>query len=215
MDVSNPAAVIEDSGIIAIIRSDSPDQLMRVAGSIMDGGIKVIEFPMTSPNALKIIEDMSLEFGNDILLGAGTVLDPETARSAILAGAKFIVTPTINSSVIEICHRYSITVIPGGFTATEALRAWELGADFVKIFPAGIVGPKYISALRGPFPQIKLIAVGNISSETVGSYLSHGASAVGIGGSLFSKSDILECRWGEIKKKSENILKSITQSRSL
>lgn len=214
MGLDKGAELIQETGVIAIVRMDSPEQLIDVARAIAEGGVRVIEFPMTTPKAIKVIEEATAVFRDDILLGAGSVLDSETARAVILAGARFIVTPTLSPAVIETCRRYSITVIPGAFTATEALTAWELGADFVKVFPAGIVGPAYINALHGPLPQIKFVAVGNISIDTAGEYITAGASAVGIGGQLIDKKAVKEGRWDVLSDAASRLMESINRARS-
>jgi 2-dehydro-3-deoxyphosphogluconate aldolase/(4S)-4-hydroxy-2-oxoglutarate aldolase len=199
MNRTNQIRIIEDSGIIAIIRSDSSKQLVEAAQAIAAGGIKVIEFTMTNPNALAILETAAGKFGNDILLGAGTVLDSETARGAILSGAHFIVAPTLNPSVIEICHRYSAVCIPGAYTPTEILTAWELGADFVKVFPADVLGETYIKAVLAPLPQIKLIPVGGVSLENISGYFKAGAVAVAVASNLVNKELILSHRFDELR----------------
>ncbi|MBF8255660.1 MAG: kdgA [Anaerolineales bacterium] len=176
--------VIEQGGVVAIVRFDRSEPLVQVARALQAGGVRAIEFTMTTPNALQVIEESVLEFGKDVLLGAGTVLDAETARAAILAGAEFIVAPTLNPAVIEVCRRYSKVVIPGAFTPTEILKAWECGADFVKVFPAEFGGPAYFKAVLAPLPQVKLIPVGGVSLETTGEFIKAGAAAVAVGGNL-------------------------------
>jgi 2-dehydro-3-deoxyphosphogluconate aldolase/(4S)-4-hydroxy-2-oxoglutarate aldolase len=181
------AAWMERTGLIAIVRLDSSGELVKAAKAIAAGGVSVIEFTMTTPGALRTIEESSKSLGGDVLIGAGTVLDAETARAAILAGAEFIVAPTLNPEVIELCHRYDKIVVPGAYTPTEILSAWELGADFVKLFPAEIGGPAYLKAVRAPLPQVKLIAVGGVSVETAASFIRAGAAALGVGSSLVNQ----------------------------
>ncbi|MFQ6001566.1 MAG: bifunctional 4-hydroxy-2-oxoglutarate aldolase/2-dehydro-3-deoxy-phosphogluconate aldolase, partial [Anaerolineae bacterium] len=190
--------LIEESGIIAIVRFDRSEQLMQVAKAIKAGGLAIIEFTMTTPNALGIIEESAREFGDEVLLGAGTVLDAETARAAILAGAEFIVAPTLDPGVIEACRRYSKVVIPGAFTPTEILTAWQWGADFVKVFPASLGGPGYLKAIRGPLPQVKLIPVGGVSLENVADFIKAGAVAVAVGGNLVKRRAIAEGNFAEL-----------------
>src|SRR5580692_6736418 len=146
-----------DSGIVAILRAPSSEHLTNVAHALFEGGIDVIEVTFTVPDALQILAAVKKELGSRVLLGAGTVLDPETARAALLAGAEFIVAPAVNLDVIRLCKRYDKPVMPGAFTPTEILTAWEHGADIVKVFPSDSVGPGYIRALKGPFPQIRLM----------------------------------------------------------
>lgn len=176
-----------DGGLVAIIRAPSGDQLVEVAGALLEGGIDVIEVTFTVPGVLDIIRDVRKALGDRILLGAGTVLDAESARAALLAGAEFIVTPTVNTDVIELCNRYDKIIMPGAFTPTEVLTAWEAGADIVKVFPADSVGPAHVKALKGPFPQVRLLPTGGVNLETIGDFVRAGASAVGLGSALVEK----------------------------
>lgn len=176
-----------DSGLVAIIRAPSGDQLVQVSEALLAGGIEVIEVTFTVPGVLDIIKQVREKLGNKILLGAGTVLDAETARAAILAGAEFIVTPTVNVEVIKLCNRYDKLVMAGGFTPTEILTAWEAGADVVKVFPADIGGPNYLKAIHGPLPQVRLLPTGGVNLNTLVDFVKAGASAVGLGSSLVEK----------------------------
>jgi 2-dehydro-3-deoxyphosphogluconate aldolase/(4S)-4-hydroxy-2-oxoglutarate aldolase len=205
---------IETSGVIAIVRFDRSEDLVQVARAVRAGGVRAIEFTMTTPNALDIIEQSAREFGQDVLLGAGTVLDPETARAAILAGAQFVVAPTLNPQVIETCRRYSKAVIPGAFTPTEILTAWECGADFVKVFPADFGGPEYVKAVLAPLPQIKLIPVGGVSLENTGAFIKAGASAVAVGGNLVKKSAIAAKRFDELTELARLYVQAVAGARS-
>jgi 2-dehydro-3-deoxyphosphogluconate aldolase/(4S)-4-hydroxy-2-oxoglutarate aldolase len=205
---------IEASGVIAIVRFDRSEDLIQVARAVRAGGVRAIEFTMTTPNALDIIEQSAREFGQDVLLGAGTVLDPETARAAILAGAQFVVAPTLNPQVIETCRRYSKAVIPGAFTPTEILTAWECGADFVKVFPAEFGGPEYVKAVLAPLPQVKLIPVGGVSLENTGAFIKAGASAVAVGGNLVKKSAIAAKRFDELTELARSYVQAVAGARS-
>lgn len=205
---------IEASGVIAIVRFDRSEDLVQVARAVRAGGVRAIEFTMTTPNALDIIEQSAREFGQDVLLGAGTVLDPETARAAILAGAQFIVAPTLNPQVIETCRRYSKAVIPGAFTPTEILAAWECGADFVKVFPAEFGGPEYLKAVLAPLPQVKLIPVGGVSLENTGAFIKAGASAVAVGGNLVKKSAIAAKRFDDLTELARLYVQAVAGARS-
>ena len=176
--------------------------------------MRAIEFTMTTPNALAIIESATREFGDDVLLGAGTVLDPETARAAILAGAQFIVAPTLNPKVMEVCHRYSKVVIPGAFTPTEILTAWEWGADFVKLFPAEFGGPEYLKAIRAPLPQVKLVPVGGVSLENTGDFIKAGAAAVAVGGNLVKKSAIAAKNFAELTDLARQFVEAVNRARA-
>ncbi|MCD6231816.1 bifunctional 4-hydroxy-2-oxoglutarate aldolase/2-dehydro-3-deoxy-phosphogluconate aldolase [Candidatus Aerophobetes bacterium] len=205
--------LIFKTGIIAIIRAESSAQLLRVASALKEGGIKVIEVAMTTPDALKVIEEISGKLKEEILMGAGTVLDPETARSAILAGAEFIVSPTLNKEVINLAHRYSKLIIPGAFTPTEILLAWEEGADLVKVFPAGVSGPSYIKALRGPLPQICLVPVGGVNLDNVANFIRAGAFAVGVGSSLVKKEFLKEENFKELTNLSKRFIEVIKKAK--
>jgi len=180
---------------------------------VSEGGVKVIEFTLTTPRALDLIEQTSRELGDAVLLGAGTVLDPETARAAILAGAEFIVAPTLNLKVIEMCRRYGKVVIPGAYTPTEMLAAWEAGADFVKIFPADIGGPAYLKAVGAPLPQIKLIPVGGVTLENTGEFIKAGAVAVGVGSSLVEKRAIAEGRLDKLTENARLFVQAVEKAR--
>ncbi len=173
-----------DTGIVSIIRAKSGEQLVNVAKALYEGGIDVIEVTFTVPGVLDIIAAVKKELGDRILLGAGTVLDTETARAAILAGAEFIVTPTVNPDVIKLCNRYSKVIMPGGFTPTEILTAWDAGADIVKVFPADIGGPPLLKAIAGPLPQVRLLPTGGVTLDTLPSFIKAGACAVGLGSAL-------------------------------
>jgi 2-dehydro-3-deoxyphosphogluconate aldolase/(4S)-4-hydroxy-2-oxoglutarate aldolase len=172
------------AGIVAVVRSPDSRKLVDVAKALADGGVTVMEITFTVPNALEVIRQVRQELGERVLLGAGTVLDPETARSALLAGAEFIVAPTLNLGVIRLCHRYDKLVLPGAFTPTEILAAWEAGADIVKVFPADVVGPAFFKALRGPLPQVRVMPTGGVDLNTAAEFLSAGACCLGIGSQL-------------------------------
>lgn len=174
-----------DSGIVAVIRAKSGDLLADVAEALLAGGVQVMEVTFTVPGALRVLESVADRLGSRILLGAGTVLDAETARAAMLAGAEFIVSPSTNLRVIELCRRYDKIVTPGALTPTEVVTAWEAGADIVKVFPADAVGgPKYLKALKAPLPQIKLMPTGGVDLNTAADFLRAGACTLGVGGAL-------------------------------
>ncbi|MCH8294843.1 bifunctional 4-hydroxy-2-oxoglutarate aldolase/2-dehydro-3-deoxy-phosphogluconate aldolase [Candidatus Poribacteria bacterium] len=175
---------IEACGIVAIIRANSSAELIEVVAAIKEGGVDVIEVTMTTPGALQVISDVSDKYGDEVLVGVGSVLDAETARAAMLAGAKFIVSPVTKPDIIEICNRYGAVVMPGAFTPTEILAAWESGADYVKVFPSSGVGPAYIKAVKAPLPHIPLVPTGGVSIENAGEFIKAGATVLGVGGSL-------------------------------
>src|SRR2546426_7752048 len=173
-----------DCGVVAVVRSADSGQLAEVASALADGGVTVVEITMTVPNALEVIRQVRQSMGDRVLLGAGTVLDAETARAVMLAGAEFIVAPTLNLDVIRLCRRYDKLVMPGAFTPTEILTAWEAGADIVKVFPADVVGPAVFKALRGPLPQVRLMPTGGVDLATAAEFLKAGAVCLGVGGQL-------------------------------
>ena len=171
-------------GVVAIIRAPSGEVLSDVAAALAAGGVEAVEVTFTVPRAHKVLEEVADRLGDTVVLGAGTVLDPETARTAILAGAEFIVAPTVNPDVIRLCRRYDKLVFPGAFTPTEVVSAWEAGADIVKVFPSDFVGPGYLKALAGPLPQVRLMPTGGVNLQTAADFLRAGACALGIGGAL-------------------------------
>jgi 2-dehydro-3-deoxyphosphogluconate aldolase/(4S)-4-hydroxy-2-oxoglutarate aldolase len=175
---------ILDGGIVAVVRAESGDSLVKVASALAEGGVTAIEITFTVPDAIEVIGRVRRDLGAKIVLGAGTVLDTETARAAILAGAEFIVGPSLNVEVIRLCRRYAKVVMPGAFTPTEVVSAWEAGADVVKVFPADVGGPPYLKALSGPLPQVRLMPTGGVDLSTAESFLKAGACCLGVGGSL-------------------------------
>jgi 2-dehydro-3-deoxyphosphogluconate aldolase / (4S)-4-hydroxy-2-oxoglutarate aldolase len=187
MDKTDKLNMIRETGVIAIMRAQSPDQLIAAADAIKKGGVRVIEVTMTTPGALNVIAEAAKRYGQEVLFGAGTVLDPETARSAILAGAGFIVAPTLSLEVIALCNRYGIPVMPGCFTPTEMLTACEAGADMIKLFPAEVGGPGLIKALLAPLPQLQIVPVGGVDLNMAAAFIRNGAVALGVGSSLISQ----------------------------
>jgi 2-dehydro-3-deoxyphosphogluconate aldolase/(4S)-4-hydroxy-2-oxoglutarate aldolase len=187
MNKTEKLNLIHQTGVIAIMRAQSPDQLTAAADAIKKGGVRVIEVTMTTPGALNVIAEAARRYGEEVLFGAGTVLDPETARSAILAGAGFVVAPALSLEVIALCNRYGIPVMPGCFTPTEMLAAWEAGADMIKLFPAEVGGPELIKALLAPLPQLQIVPVGGVDLNTAAAFIRNGAVALGVGGSLINQ----------------------------
>src|SRR3954469_13173019 len=173
-----------DCGIVAVVRFPDPGPLVEVVGALADGGVTVAEVTFTVPNAVDVIRAAKKQLGDRVVLGAGTVLDPETARAALLAGAEYIVAPTVNPDVIRLCRRYDAVVMPGALTPTEILTAWEAGADVVKIFPADLGGPPYLKAIRGPLPQVRVMPTGGVDLNTAEAFLKAGACCLGVGGQL-------------------------------
>jgi 2-dehydro-3-deoxyphosphogluconate aldolase / (4S)-4-hydroxy-2-oxoglutarate aldolase len=184
-------ARIKDLAVVPIIRTPDSKSALAAVEAVLEGGIDCVEITMTVAGALKAIETVADRYGDKILLGAGTVLDPETARACLLAGAQFFVTPSLNVRTIEIARRYSRPIFPGGLTPTEILAAWEAGADGVKVFPCNALGgAKYIKSLKAPFPHIDLIPTGGVNLETVADFLTAGSSAVGVGSELVDAASV-------------------------
>jgi 2-dehydro-3-deoxyphosphogluconate aldolase/(4S)-4-hydroxy-2-oxoglutarate aldolase len=176
---------LTETGLIPVVRAESSDIAMRAIDAIREGGISVLEITMTVPGAIRVIEEVARRFRDDAIVGAGTVLDSETARACMLAGAQFIVSPALDLDTISCCRRYSIPVMPGAMTPSEVVTAWKAGADFVKVFPANAVGgPSYIRALKAPLPQIQLVPTGGVSLKTAADFIKAGAAALGVGSDL-------------------------------
>ena len=184
MSRTQTTARIEREGIVAVIRLESADVLAGVVDALTGGGVRVIEVTMTVPGAIAAIGRLASSVADDVLIGAGTVLDPETARQAIDAGARFVVSPVFRPATIAACHALDVPAIPGCYTPTEILNAWEAGADIVKVFPANGLGPSFLKDVRAPLPQVKLMPTGGVSIDNVGDWLRAGAVAVGVGGAL-------------------------------
>lgn len=197
------------SKVVAIVRLDTSAQLMRVAEAIRAGGVEIIEFTMTTPNALEIIGESAREFGEEVLLGAGTVLDPETARAAISAGARFLVSPTLDRQSIEMCHRYGVIAIPGTLTPTEILTGWEWGADLIKVFPARLGGPSYIRDVLAPLPQVRLVPTGGVGPSNAADFIHAGAAAVGVGGALVSSKVVREGNFELLTERARQLMAAV------
>jgi len=209
----NLSAIVE-IGIVPVIRTDSAESAIRAIEAIYRGGIRVAEITMTVPGAIRALEQVADEFGDRIMLGAGTVLDPETARACMLAGAEFFVTPSLNLKTIEMARRYSKLIFPGALTPTEVLTAWEAGADAVKIFPANAVGgAKYIKSLRGPFPHIEMIPTGGVNLETIGDFLKAGACVCGVGSELVDAATIKAGKYEVFEQRARQYLAAVATAR--
>jgi len=204
---------ILDAGIVAVVRSADSSHLVEVIGALADGGVTVAEVTFTVPNALEVLRQARQTLGEQVLLGAGTVLDAETARAALLAGAEFIVAPTLNREVIRLCNRYDKVVMPGAFTPTEILAAWEAGADIVKVFPAEVVGPAFFKAMRGPLPQIRLMPTGGVDLNTAGEFLKAGACCLGIGSQLVEPRAIAERNFDRLRELARQYVNIVKQTR--
>ena len=205
---------IRDTGVIPVVRATSGDEAMRVIDAIREGGISVLEITMTVPGAIKVIEQVSQRYGKDALVGAGTVLDPETAEACISSGAQFVVSPALNLETIACCRRLDIAVMPGALTPTEVVQAWNAGADFVKVFPAGAVGgASYLKALKAPLPQIELIPTGGVSLKTAGDFIRAGAAALGVGADLVDIKAIREGQSDIITERAKQFLQIVREAR--
>ncbi len=207
-------ARIETTGIIAVIRADSSDELVNVCKALADGGVEAAEITMTTPGALEAITAARKALGDRCVIGVGSVLDAETARLAIIAGAQFVFAPTFNPSVIEMAHRYDKAVVPGAMTPTEILAAWQAGADMVKVFPANHFGPKYFRDILAPMPQLKLTPTGGVDLETAADWLKAGAVALGVGSSLVKKELLKNKDWPGLTKLARQFRNIVDQVRS-
>jgi 2-dehydro-3-deoxyphosphogluconate aldolase / (4S)-4-hydroxy-2-oxoglutarate aldolase len=202
-----------DCGIVAVVRSPDSDHLVEVCATLADGGVTVVEITMTVPDALQVLARVRAALGDRLLLGAGTILDSETARAALLAGAEYVVAPNLNLDVIRVCQRYSKLVMPGAFTPTEILTAWEAGADIVKVFPADVLGPAFFKAVRAPLPQVRLMPTGGVDLKTAADFLKAGASCLGVGGQLVEPKAVAEGNFDRIRDLARQYVAVVKQTR--
>src|SRR5438132_5879854 len=202
-----------DCGIVAVVRSPDSQQLVEVCRALADGGVTTCEITMTVPDALDVVRSVRAALGDRVLLGAGTILDPETARAALLAGAEYVVAPNLNLEVIRLCRRYDKLVMPGAFTPTEILTAWEAGADIVKVFPADVLGPAFFKALRAPLPQIRLMPTGGVDLGTAAAFLKAGACCLGVGGQLVEPKAVAEGNFDRIRDLARQYVAVVQQVR--
>ncbi len=200
-------------GVVAIVRLDDLSSAVPLTEALVRGGVRTIEFTYTNPLAGKVIEEVRAKVGDAAVVGAGTVLDPETARIAILSGAQFIVTPTTKVATIETCRRYSIPAVIGAFTPTEILTAWEAGATIVKVFPASVGGPGYIKDVRGPLPQVKIIPTGGVNKETAAAFIKAGAVAIAAGSNLVDAKTVAAGDWGTIEARARELATIVAEAR--
>jgi 2-dehydro-3-deoxyphosphogluconate aldolase/(4S)-4-hydroxy-2-oxoglutarate aldolase len=206
---------IAEVGLVPVVRAQSADEAMKVVDAICAGGVPILEITMTVPGAIDAMEQVSRRFGSDVVLGAGTVLDPETARACILAGAQFVVSPALNLKTIEICRRYSVAVVPGALTPTEVVTAWTAGADVVKVFPCGALGgASYIKSLKAPLPQVELIPTGGVSVKTAADFIKAGALALGVGSDLVDTKAVAEGNAKVVTEKAREYLRIVQEARS-
>lgn len=207
-------SAILEIGIVPVVRTESAAGAIQAIEAIHRGGIRVAEITMTVPGAIRALEKVADKFGDQIMLGAGTVLDPETARACMLAGAQFFVTPSLNLATIEMCKRYSKVITPGALTPTEVVTAWQAGGDAIKVFPCSAVGgAKYIKALKAPFPQIEMIPTGGVNLETIGDFLRAGACAVAVGGELIDSGNIRAGRYEVFEERAKKFLEVVRTTR--
>jgi len=206
-------AAIERGGVVAVIRMKDPDKVQAVVDAIAQGGVRAIEVTMTVPGAIGLIAGLAPRMPEGFLLGAGTVLDPDTASNVIDAGAQFIVSPVFRRSVIDACHNRGVPVTPGCLTPTEILDAWDAGADIVKVFPATAFGPGYIKDIRAPLPHVKLMPTGGVTVDNAGEWIAAGAVAVGVGSALLDAKAIQAGDYGVLRSKAERIVANVRAAR--
>ncbi len=203
-----------ECGVIAVLRTDSPGQLISTTTALMEGGVTCIEVTMTTPGALDVIREATNKLEGKALIGVGSVLDTQTARAAILAGAEFVVSPILDPDMILLVNRYGKVSIPGAFTPTEILDAWEAGADAVKIFPASVGGPAYLKAIKGPLPQVKLVPTGGVELENIGDFIKAGAEMIAAGGKLAPSKEIKAGQFDAITERARKFVEAVAEARS-
>ena len=213
MNKSAKLNLIRKTGIVAIMRAKSSGQLIAAADAIKAGGVSVIEVTMTTPGALGVIEAAKEKYGEQVLFGAGSVLDPETACAAILAGADFVVAPTLNLEMVTLCNRYSVPVMPGCYTPTEALTAWEAGADMIKLFPASFGGASLVKAILAPFPHLEIVPVGGVNLDTAADFIRKGAAALGVGSSLVNQNLLAAGDLDELTRRAKAFIAEVQKGR--
>lgn len=206
-------SAVEQAGVVAIIRVKEPAKVRAVADAIAAGGVRALEVTMTVPGAVELIRELAPRMAPGFLLGAGTVVDPETAARVIDAGAQFIVSPVFRRSVIAACHERDVPVMPGCFTPTEILDAWEAGADVIKVFPATVLGPGYLKDVRAPLPHVKLMPTGGVTLDNAGDWIRAGAVAVGVGTALLDAKAIAAEDYGVLRANAERIVANVRGAR--
>ncbi|MBM7622662.1 bifunctional 4-hydroxy-2-oxoglutarate aldolase/2-dehydro-3-deoxy-phosphogluconate aldolase [Sporohalobacter salinus] len=205
---------IVDSGVVAVIRGMEADKVVNIVDALLEGGVKAIEITLNTPGAIDLIEEVSEKVENtEAIVGAGTVLDGETARSAILAGAEFVFAPNLNQDVIEVCNRYGTVVIPGVMTPTEIVNAYQAGADLVKVFPAGVLGPKYIKSVKGPLDHIPMMPTGGVNLDNAADFIEAGVVALGVGSDLIDKEAIAEGNYKVITEKAKQLTQVVKETK--
>jgi 2-dehydro-3-deoxyphosphogluconate aldolase/(4S)-4-hydroxy-2-oxoglutarate aldolase len=205
---------IERSGVVAIVRLDDYTHAPEMAHALAEGGVEAVEFTYTNPAAGDAVRATKDALGDRMLVGAGTVLDPETARAAILLGADFIVTPTVQVDTIRLCTRYSVPTVIGAFTPTEILTAWEAGASIVKVFPASVGGARYLKDVRGPLPHVKLMPTGGVSLENAGDFIAAGAVGIAAGSNLVDRQTVDRQDWATLTERARELVDAVQRARS-
>ena len=213
MSRSRITSCIEEHGVVAVIRLEDPAVLRSVVDALAAGGVRVLEVTMTVPHAVALIREIAPTLPPDVVIGAGTVLDPATAREAIDAGARFVVAPVFRRAVMDECHHHDVAALPGCFTPTEILDAWDAGADIVKVFPATSLGPTFVKDVRAPLPQIKLMPTGGVSLENAGDWLRAGAVAVGVGSALVDRHAVAARDFSSITRRAERLVANVRAAR--
>jgi 2-dehydro-3-deoxyphosphogluconate aldolase / (4S)-4-hydroxy-2-oxoglutarate aldolase len=204
---------IRKSGVVAVVRTRESDRVTAIAEALIEGGLTAIEITTTVPGAVDVLRTLSGALGNRVLLGAGTVLDPETARRVIDAGARFVVSPIFRKDLLKLCHAEDVAVVPGCFTPTEIFEAWESGADFVNVFPANVLGPAYFRSLRGPIPHLPIIPSGGVTLDNVAEWIGAGAVALGVQTALLDPQAIASGHYGVLTARASAFLAAVKQAR--
>jgi 2-dehydro-3-deoxyphosphogluconate aldolase/(4S)-4-hydroxy-2-oxoglutarate aldolase len=206
---------IAETGLVPVVRAESAEEAIRVIEAVRAGGVTIFEITMTVPGAVGVMEEVARRLGSEVVVGAGTVLDPETARTCILAGARFVVGPSLNLGVVELCRRYSVPVMPGALTPTEVVTAWSAGADVVKVFPCGAMGgASYIKSLKAPLPHIEMIPTGGVSVKTAADFIKAGALALGVGADLVDTKAVREGNASQVTEKAREYLRVVREARA-
>ena len=205
--------LIERTGVVAVIRLEDPKALREVCDALAAGGVRALEVTMTVPGAIQLIDRLSKELPSDFAVGAGTVVDAETTQKVIEAGARFVVGPVFRPSVIEMAHRYDVPVMPGCFSPTEILTAWECGADVIKVFPATALGPGFFKDVRGPLPQVRMMPTGGVTKDNAGEWIKAGAVAIGVGTALVDKAAVKAGRFDAITANAVHFITAVAAAR--
>jgi 2-dehydro-3-deoxyphosphogluconate aldolase/(4S)-4-hydroxy-2-oxoglutarate aldolase len=208
------AETIAENGLVAIVRLDDLSAAIPLTEALLRGGVRSVEFTFTNPLAGRVIEQVRGALTGQVAVGAGSVLDPETARVAVLAGAEFVVTPTLNVATIELCSRYGVPTVIGALTPTEILTAWQAGASYVKVFPATVGGPQYLKDVRGPLPQVKLIPTGGVNLDNAADFIRAGASAIAVGSNLVDAPTVRNEDWATLEERARQFSEVVAAART-